>query len=811
MENYLCIHSHFYQPPRENPWLEEVEYQESAYPFHDWNERISVECYRPNGQARILDKDNWVFDVQNNYSKISFNFGPTLLSWIKEKDPLTYQKIIEGDHLSQLYFGGHGSAIAQTYNHMILPLANLRDKVTQVLWGLADFKKHFQRLPESMWLAETAVDTPSLEVLAEYGMKYVILAPRQAKAFRVLHSTENWQPVTEEQLDTTQPYLLNLPSGKNMAVFFYNGSVSREVAFNGLLHNGELFANRLHSIYRPDSSTAQLAHIATDGETYGHHHRHGEMALAYALYYLEEQKLAKLTNYGQFLEILPPKLEVQIHENSSWSCVHGIERWRSDCGCHSGQKQEWQQKWRQPLREAFDFIRDTLNPLFEKYASTFVKDPWSARNDYIYVILDRSDINLKKFIETHSLRALSAQEVCELLKLMEIQRHLLLMYTSCGWFFDEISGIETVQNLQYAYRAIDLAKDVLKISLEIPFKEKLALCPSNIPELHDGKIIFEKYVVPTRVDFMRLGAHVAVNSIFENYGAENKIYSYRVLLEDFQSLHSGSVTLAWGYGRIISDITRKDWPMTFGVVHLGDHNINAGVASSFGEINYKKFSQELENEFQRADFPNIIRALDKWFGVPHYSLKDLFKNEQQKIMKAILKISQRHIHDRFNEIYENDSPLIYYMTEVKIPLPKVYIQIAEFIQNYKIKEALPFDKETIDMDTIQKYLDEANRWQVVIDEKGIGRRLEKLFELRLEQLQTAQDPEILRMKIAGILELIHLIPLLPFPFDKAIIQSSFFHWYKSHWKTSNEIFLKDFTCEVAIKAIANDLKIRLTP
>ena len=372
MERYVCIHGHFYQPPRENPWLESIELQDSAYPYHDWNERITAECYAANAVSRILDSDQLITQIANNYSKISFNFGPTLLSWLEIYAPEVYSAIIEADRESRQLYSGHGSALAQPYNHMIMPLATKRDKYTQVVWGIRDFQHRFGRDPEGMWLPETAVDIETLETLAESGIKFTILAPNQAQRVRQIGKKE-WQDVNDSTIDPTMAYSCRLPSSRSIVLFFYNDPISRAVAFEGLLSSGEQFARRIESAFSEESNWPQIVNIATDGETYGHHHRHGDMALAHALNYIETNKLARITNYGEYLEKHPPEYEVEIIENTSWSCVHGVERWRNDCGCNSGRNPRWNQSWRAPLREALDWLRSTLDPKYEEHGKKLFK------------------------------------------------------------------------------------------------------------------------------------------------------------------------------------------------------------------------------------------------------------------------------------------------------------------------------------------------------------------------------------------------------------------------------------------------------
>ncbi|NTW49488.1 MAG: DUF3536 domain-containing protein, partial [Chlorobiales bacterium] len=407
MNRYICIHGHFYQPPRENPWLEEIEVQDSSYPFKNWNERITSECYAPNTSSRILDHDK-IIEIVNNYSKISFNFGPTLLSWMERHSPQVYQAILDADKESRKRFSGHGAAIAQVYNHIIMPLANERDKHTEVIWGIRDFEHRFKRKPEGMWLAETAVDIETLEVLAAHGIKFTILAPRQAMRVRRIGETE-WHDVSGEKIDTRFPYLCELPSGANIALFFYDGMISRDLAFGELAYNGENLARRLHAVFGEEESQPILAHVATDGETYGHHHRHGDRALAYCLYFTEKNNLAKITIYAEHLRQHPPTNEVEIIENTSWSCYHGIERWRRNCGCNGGSP-GWSQVWRDPLRSGLDRLRDELIKIYEQHAGAFFTDPWRARNDYIEVILDRTLENVERFLAQNVGRDLSPDE-----------------------------------------------------------------------------------------------------------------------------------------------------------------------------------------------------------------------------------------------------------------------------------------------------------------------------------------------------------------------------------------------------------------
>jgi hypothetical protein len=503
MEAHVCIHAHFYQPPRENPWLEEVEPEPSASPFHDWNERITVESYVPNGAARVVDSDGRIRSIRNNYGSISFNFGPTLLGWMESSAPAAHAMVLEAELESLERFGGHGSALAQPYHHLIMPLATPRDRRTQVAWGVADFRHRFGRGPEGMWLPETAVDLDTLEALAEHGIRFTILAPHQAG--RVRAPGGDWQDLDDSGLDTTVAYRQSLPSGREIALFFYDGAASRAVAFDKLLEDGEALASWLTGLaHESGTGGPRLAHIATDGETYGHHHGHGDMALAVALERFESEPGVRLTNYAQFLAENLPVLEVEIRENTSWSCAHGVERWRSDCGCSTGGESDWSQAWRAPLREALDALSDDLARVFEDRGRAVFSDPWRARDAYIEAILG-TEAERELFLDTWC-TSRTHEERTLAFRLLEMQRCAMLMFTSCGWFFNDLAGIETRQILRYAARALDLAESVGEEGLPEPFLASLAEARGNGPRAPNGREVLEADSRTARVEALDLAA-----------------------------------------------------------------------------------------------------------------------------------------------------------------------------------------------------------------------------------------------------------------------------------------------------------------
>jgi|SRR5579862_835443 len=750
---YICIHNHFYQPPRENPWLEAIELQDSAYPYHDWNERVTAECYAPNSASRILDADDKITDIINNYSLISFDFGPTLLSWLKDSAPQVYAAILEADRESRGRFSGHGSALSQAYNHIIMPLANRRDKRTQVLWGIRDFEYRFGRPPEGMWLPETAVDLETLEILAECGIRFTILAPNQAKKVRKIGG-RNWREVDGERIDPTMAYRLRLSSRRSIDVFFYDGPISRGVAFEGLLDNGENLAQRLVGAFSEDRSWPELVHIATDGETYGHHHRRGEMALTYALEYIRAHQLADITNYGEYRERHPPTHEVEIHENSSWSCVHGVERWRSNCGCNAGHA-GWNQEWRGPLRAALDWLRDTLAPRFEEKAREFLKDPWAARDDYIAVVLDRNPESRADFLSKHAARELSEPEKVTTLKLMELQRHLMLMYTSCGWFFDDLSGIETVQVIQYACRAVQLSQELLGNHVESEFLERLAQARSNIPEQGDGAAIYRKYASPAAVNLEKLAAHYAIRSLFKPYADNVRVYCYTAGRLDEHNIEAGEMRIGLGRARFASEITQESETLIYGALHFGDHNLSCGIRVFHDEESYQKLVDAIAAAFSKADIPEVLRVMDKEMGSA-YSLRSLFRDDRRAILEQILNPSLEEAEAAYNQIYERHIPLAHFLRDLGSPLPKAIRAAAEFALNTKLRTLLA--SEETDLEQAEKLLEEARGGNIALEATTLEYTFRQTIDRLFEQFAANPDNCACMERLESMIRMTAILP-----------------------------------------------------
>jgi alpha-amylase/alpha-mannosidase (GH57 family) len=767
MEKFICIHGHFYQPPRENPWLETVELQDSAAPYHDWNERITMECYAPNATARIMDGNGRIEEITSNYSKISFNFGPTLLAWMKDKMPEIHEAIVVADKLSQQRYSGHGSALGQVYNHMILPLANARDKQTQVRWGIRDFEHRFGRKPEGMWLAETAADTDTLNVLAEEGIKFTILAPTQASRTREL-GKRNWREVNGGDVDPTRPYLVRLPARRALTVFFYDGPVSQAVAFEKLLTSGERLAQRLMSAFNDQRNWDQLVHIATDGESYGHHHRYGEMALAYALHFIESQKLARLTNYGEYLEHHAPTHEAQIHEKTAWSCIHGVGRWMTDCGCNSGGHPGWNQGWRTPLREALDWLRDELAPRYERKAGEYLREPWAARDEYISVILDRSPENRERFFAAQAARQLDDAAKGTVLKLMELQRHALLMYTSCGWFFDELSGLESVQVVQYASRVLQLAREVFDQDLEAGFLQRLEAAKSNLPEHKNGRVIYDKFVKPARIDWPKAVAHYAISSLFQQYAEKTRIFSFLFEDEDRQVLTAGKTRLAVGRTKVVSEITLESQVLAYAVVYMGEHNLTGGVRKFNSLEDYNLMLSELKGAYESADFPGTIRLLDRHFGPASFSLMSLFKDEQRRILNEILASTREDLENRFRLITERYTPLMTFLAGLGAPLPPGLGSVSDFVLHSDIRRQVSAD--SIDFERLRGFLQDAQMRNPRVLDPDISFVVKNKMEELIQQI--AKEPENID-RLSSLDKLSAMVMPLPLGLNLWKVQNSY--------------------------------------
>ena len=719
---FLTIHGHFYQPPRENPWLEAIELQDSALPFHDWNERINKECYNPNSVSKIVDSRNRILDVVNNYEHMSYNFGPTLLSWMEQFAPLTYERIIKADIESIPEHNGHGNALAQVYNHIIMPLANEEDKQTQVKWGIRDFEYRFGRKPEGMWLAETAVDDDTLRVLEENGIKFTILSPYQAAKFRKKGEKE-WTDVSWGNIDPARSYRYYIKSapGKYIDLFFYDGAISRSVAFDELLKDGNKFSKRLKEGVSECRDYPQLINIATDGESYGHHTKFGDMALAYVLKIKAKDEGFTITNYGEYLEKYRSDCEVDIKQASSWSCFHGVGRWKEDCGCSTGGHPGWNQKWRKPLRDALDYLRDELVNIYEEHGKKyFNNDVWEVRNKYVDVILDRGDMNVRKFQQENFLPNLSDEDKVRAMELLEIQRQSMLMYTSCGWFFSEISGIETVQIMKYAARAMQLAAKFTDKNIEEHFLNILAEAKSNIPEHGTGKDIFERFVKPSIVTAKQIASLWALSSLYQDFEDEEDVYCYTITKKAYKKVHKGTSTFIIGHIEVQSKITLQKSNLIFALMQYSGGDFHCAIKEYSDEAEFNKIKTELIKTYLMNTLTEIIRALDEYFGKEYFTLKDIFIEERRKILQILLKGKLEKFAQTYQEMYDDGKGAIYNLQGLGLKIPDEFKISAGYALSHKFNDIVAHSGGFLESDLIQQAMDinfEAKKMDVTLDKK----------------------------------------------------------------------------------------------
>ena len=732
-EVFLTIHGHFYQPPRENPWLEAIELQDSALPFHDWNERINKECYNPNSVSKIVDSRNRILDVVNNYEYMSYNFGPTLLSWMEQFAPLTYERIIKADIESISEHNGHGNAIAQVYNHIIMPLANEHDKETQIKWGIRDFEYRFGRKPEGMWLAETAVDDDTLRILEANGIKFTILSPYQADKFKKKGDKE-WTDVSWGNIDPARSYKYNIKSapGKSIDLFFYDGAISRSVAFDELLKDGNKFIKRLKEGVSDCRDFPQIVNIATDGESYGHHTKFGDMALAYVLKVKAKDEGFKITNYAEYLKKYRSGFGGEIKKASSWSCFHGVGRWKEDCGCSTGGHPGWNQKWRKPLREALDYLRDELVIIFEQEGPKYFDNVWEVRNNYIDVILDRNEMNVKKFQQENFKPDLSDEQKVHAMELLEIQRQAMLMYTSCGWFFSEISGIETVQIMKYAARAMQLATKFSNKDLETHFLEILSEAKSNIPEHGTGKDIFERFVKPSIVTTKQIASLWALSSLYQDFEDEESVYCYTIKKEAYKKVQKGSSTFVVGHIEIQSKITLQKSNVMFALMQYSGGDFHCAIKEYYDDFEFNKIKTNLIKTFLMNPLTEIIRAMDECFGKEYFTLKDIFIEERRKILQILLKGKLEKFSQTYQVMYDEGKGSIYHLQGLGLKIPDEFKISAAYALSHKFNDIVVHSDGFLDDELIQQAMDinyEAKKIDIQLDKTSSN----KIFSKKILQ------------------------------------------------------------------------------
>ncbi|MDQ7844363.1 MAG: DUF3536 domain-containing protein [Armatimonadota bacterium] len=717
---HLCVHGHFYQPSRENPWTDTVELAEAAAPYHDWNERITAECYARNAASRLLDDAGRITRIVNNFAGISYDVGPTLLRWLARHAPAVYEQILEADRISRREQYGHGNAVAQVYTHLIMPLATGRDRVTQVRWGIRDFERRFRRRPEGMWLPETAVDIATLEILAAHGVAFTFLAPHQAR--RIRRAEGAWTEVTAETLDVTVPYRCRLPSGRSVAIFFYHAPVSHAVAFEGLLHDGAAFADRLVAA-APDDQQARLVVAAADGETYGHHHRFGDMALAYALHRIATAGAMRIVNAAAFLAAHPPACDVEIVENTSWSCAHGVERWRSDCGCNTGRG--WHQRWRGPLREGIAWLTEQLEAAYARHGEEIFRDVWAARDEAVDLI-DAGPGAVEAFLARHA-RDASPGRRARALRLLAMQRHGALMQSSDGWFFDDISGPETVQILSHAARAMEIAR-AFGLELEDGFLDHLRRAPGNLAAFPDGAAVYERLVRPRVVGPREATACFAMTALV---GAPSvRLAGTTTVTElDRADVSAASHRLLVGRVRVRAAEVEEDRETVYALVHFGSHEVHCAVAPDWDEARYRAVRDRLVERSGKDVVSEVVRAVDQAFGPHYFSLRDLPLEDRRAVLQRLTERTLQDLEDVYRRLYRDNRPLMVYLRDAGVDVPAPLVTAAVVALTRDLEEELSRDAAVPLRPRVFELLAELRSWGREIR----ADRFEPLLRRRLEQ------------------------------------------------------------------------------
>jgi alpha-amylase/alpha-mannosidase (GH57 family) len=780
-DKYLCIHGHFYQPPRENPWLEFVEYQDSAKPYHDWNERITRECYGPNARARVHDQEGHIKKLVNNYERMSFNFGPTLLSWLEKAHPWIYDQILAADLASRDRYQGHGNALAQVYNHIIMPLACRRDKLTQIRWGLADFEQRFGRKAEGMWLAETAVDTETLDVMAQEGIKFTILSPTQAQSIRPLtgNSEKNdWQDVSGGQIDPTLPYRvwLDKESQRFIDIFFYDGPLSRAVAYEKILASGKNFLSRIEQAFGEHKDGPRLVNVATDGESYGHHFKFGDLALSWIFDHLEQTESIELTNYAWYLKRFPPQNEVKILENSSWSCAHGIERWRSDCGCSVGQTPGWNQTWRAPLREGLDWLNNELGTIFEKQARGLLKDPWEARDDYVTVFSNPSDLESERYLKRHSAHGLGETQKGETFQLMESQRMSLYMFTSCGWFFDDISGLEAVQVLKYAARAIDLAQPLAERDLEEGLMEFLSKAMSNVPEYGDGQKVYRQQVKPSRIDPTRATAHYALAALANVPPNETGIFSEMVHPVQQKDLGAEGLNAILGEAQVAEKTTGRVSQRAYIALRQEIKTLSCFVGENAAPLDLEQMVRELQPGITAASSEKIedvfLRHLNQ---VKRYELHDLIPDTR----KCLIKNLGRDLHQAIkNSLIDHYKPLQEFMVFLEKsgePLPENLEQDFQFLIREQLGEFMTpnQEKDPFDWEGLHRVAEQAKQLKLKLNGPELRKKTQNFLQNQMTRLASPPDQNTMK----NLIDFLNMAEAINLELDLWGCQNTFYDLY----------------------------------
>ncbi|HOX43486.1 MAG TPA: DUF3536 domain-containing protein [Myxococcota bacterium] len=765
---HVIIHGHFYQPPRENPWTGSIEIQDSAAPYHDWNARVTAECYTPNGRSRVLDERGRVMDVVNNYRHLSFNFGPTLLSYLEAAQPASYRRILAADRLS-LQDRGRGNAMAQAYNHPILTLMSARDRQTQILWGLHDFRARFGREAEGLWLPETAANHLVMDDLARLGVRFTVLAPTQAEAIRPL-SGGAWQEVGPGGPPTHRAYQVRTPHGP-VAVLFFHEQVSRGVAFEHLLRNAGVFADRIEGAGRaaPEGDGDRLVLVATDGESYGHHEPMGDMCLAYLATRELPRRGLRLTNPSAYLDAHPPAFEVRLKPGhlglgTAWSCAHGVGRWREDCGCTTGGPPSWHQGWRAPLRAAFDALRERTDALYALQAGALFRDPWKARDEYVQVLSARKLGAARSFFERHAPRVLSDEERAQAYRLLEMQLHGLLMYTSCGWFFSDLGGLEAVQDLRYYARAAQLAELLAGAPQDGQARRSLGEARSNVPGVGTGLDLLRRAVEPSMLSPARAAGHLGALALMDPCQPAARLHAFRVETHSAERGSAAGVTAFLGRLTVLTDRTREGG--SFEVLALAGRELRLVALVRAWDpaakpIALEEALAEVERDGLEAAAGRLAGRFELRLGLP-----DMLQDLRLRAVGTLLRPVLAELTRTLDGLYQQNEGLLRTLVPLGLALPPALRPAVGFAANRRFDELFARALENGDFEPARRQAEMLQALGLSLGLEASGRRLGRRLAGRLEEVLGQPTPAA----AAELTALLAAARAMQVPFDEASLQ-----------------------------------------
>lgn len=777
-----------------NPWLDEIEEQLSAAPFHDWNQRINSECYAPNSRARLLNGAGRIKALINNFEFISFNIGPTLMSWIESNDPETYKRIIEADKKSAERFGGHHCAIAQPYNHMIMPLATERDKHTQIRWGLADFKHRFGRDAQGMWLPETAVDEATLRALIDNGIKFTILSQSQAKSVK---ERDQWVDLSQSgsTIDPSRAYEFRFDDSASIALFFYDGPISRAIAFEGLLRDGARLAQRALEGFNSARGWPEILPIATDGETFGHHQKFGEMALAAMIDRFERTKEISITNFSEYLALETPQVQARIFDNSAWSCAHGVERWRSDCGCAIDPSSSRNQKWRAPLREALDYLKSSIDQTFDEVGRSIFTDPWRARDKYIELILDRSRVD--EFLEKHIPGAARSNRKIrqDALSALEMEKESMLMFASCGWFFDDISGIETIQILSHAARAIEILGEFTETSkIERACASILERAQSNYKEFRTGAHIWRERALARRLPMIEVGVNFAVaKSIgkeLEDYRRAFDIHADSELTET-----DGDNSISMYLLEIESKLTSKRDTFSVALISMGSRDMTVLAKKVGARSDFEKERGAIQTAWRSDSLISALRLVDSIYsaanGALTYRLEDLSPNARRAAQSKLIEPHIEKIKIIYNDLFSKNRKLIASLIESSGSLPIELKVAARYVMEEELNRALgDTENHSIATDKLRALISDIERWKLKPDLSALSKKMDEALAKLLRDILTDTAKRRAEDDIEDFIAIFNFAESFAIQIDRWRLQNIYFDHKARNRDPDGELFEK---------------------